>query len=135
MQDPYGICCRWFGLQGYTVSHAIRRTADTLRGSPCADSKLYSQLQHCSRLRPLHPRPTRRWSLASVFNPFAPTAITTMRHTVAHRSASMGRATSTTASSWAWAHGPAGAIATVGASIASSIAVEADTTVEAVRSE
>jgi hypothetical protein len=40
-----------------------------------------------------------------------------------------GRATSTTASSWAWAHGPAGVITTVGAGIALSLPGAEDITV------
>jgi hypothetical protein len=43
-----------------------------------------------------------------------------------------GRATSTTASSWEWVHGPAGVITTVGAGIASSLPAVEDITVASV---
>jgi hypothetical protein len=46
----------------------------------------------------------------------------------ARRSAFMGRAISTTASSWAWARGPVGVIATAGATIASTAAAADGTT-------
>ena len=45
---------------------------------------------------------------------------------------SMGRAISITAYSWAWGHGPAGAIITVGAAIASATVVAEGITAEAV---
>src|ERR1700733_1790866 len=54
-------------------------------------------------------------------------AITTMRRTAAHPAAFMGRAISITGSSWAWAHGRTGVMATVGESIASAVAEEEDT--------
>ena len=63
--------------------------------------------------------PRRRLPLISAFNLFVRTAITTTRHTAARPWAFTGRATSTTASSWAWARGPAGVMATAGAVIAS----------------
>src|ERR1039458_9607539 len=47
-----------------------------------------------------------------------------MRPMPARLTVIMGRATSITASSWAWAHGPTGAMATAGATIASSATVE-----------
>ena len=61
----------------------------------------------------------RRLWLTSAFNQAARTATTAIRRTLARPMAITGRSTSTTASSWAWAHGPAGAMATAGAAIAS----------------
>src|SRR5579862_4767840 len=91
------------------VSHAISRTADTLRGSQCADSRLYSQLHHCSQLWRWRRRLMRKFPLASVFPLSVLMATMTTRHTVAPRLVSTDRATSITASFWAWAHGPVGA--------------------------
>ncbi len=56
---------------------------------------------------------------ALVFSRFVNMATTTMRHTPARPMAITARGTSTTASSWAWAHGPVGATATAGAAIGS----------------
>ena len=83
----------------------------------CADSELYSALQHCSRAWPLRRRLARKSSSASVFNLPAPTATMTTHPTPVRPMASMGRDISTVASSWAWAHGPAGVMATAGAAI------------------
>jgi hypothetical protein len=51
-----------------------------------------------------------------------------MHRTPAPRLVITGRATSITASSWAWAHGPAGVITTVGAAIALSLPAAEDIT-------
>ena len=51
-----------------------------------------------------------------------------MHRTPAPRLVITGRATSTTASSWAWVHGPAGVITTVGAGIALSLPAVEDIT-------
>ncbi len=59
-------------------------------------------------------------------------ATTTMRHMPARPLVFMGPAISITAFSSGWVHGLAGAIATVGAAIASATAVEEDITEEAV---
>ena len=65
-------------------------------------------------------RPHRlRFPSPSAFSPSVRTAITDMRHISARPWAITARGTSITASSWAWAHGVAGAIATAGASTAS----------------
>jgi len=70
----------------------------------------------------------RKSSLRSGFNPSASTVTTDMRHTSARRWGITGRAISTTAYSWAWAHGPVGVMATAGEAIASvEMAVEAIT--------
>src|ERR1700684_4306607 len=51
-----------------------------------------------------------------------------MHRTPAPRLVITGRATSITASSWAWVHGPAGVITTVGAAIALSLPAAEDIT-------
>src|ERR1019366_607736 len=51
-------------------------------------------------------------------------------HTSARPWVITGRAISTTAFFWAWAHGAVGAIATVGADIASAVKVAGDTTAD-----
>src|ERR1035441_9152969 len=56
-------------------------------------------------------------------SPYVRTAITTMHLTPARPMDSTGRDISTTASSWAWAHGLAGVMATAGAAIGSVTAV------------
>jgi hypothetical protein len=57
---------------------------------------------------------------------------TTIHHTPAHLLVFTGRAISTTASSWAWAPGLVGAIATGGVAIASALLVVEGITVEVV---
>lgn len=57
-------------------------------------------------------------------------ATTATRHTSARPWVITGRAISTTAFFWAWAHGAVGAIATVGADIASAVKVAGDTTAD-----
>src|SRR5579863_431804 len=57
-------------------------------------------------------------------------ATTAMSPMLARRWATTAQAISTTASSSAWAHGPAGAMATVGEATASMVMVEDATTVE-----
>ena len=116
---PYGSCGCEAILRGSTASHATQGTADTSRGGQsCAESKQYSQLQHCSRDWPLRRRRMRKFPSASAFNPSVLTATTTTHPTPARPMASTGRDTSTAASSWAWARGPAGAMATAGVIIA-----------------
>jgi hypothetical protein len=134
-RNPYGRCCCPMIHRGRGASHALQATADTLRGvNICADSKLYSVAQLCLQAW-LWRRPPRRKSSsvsASAFNRSAPTAITTTRPTPARRWASTGQDTFTTASSSAWAHGPAGATVTAGAAIASPMVGADDITVVAV---
>jgi len=99
------------------------------------DREFYFVLRHC--LLPWlwlqRRRQTHRLRLASVFHRLVsalgfsrsvPTATTAMRPMPARPTVIMGRATSITASSWAWAHGPTGAMATAGVTIASSPTVE-----------
>ena len=78
-------------------------------------------------------RQTHRLWLASVFHQLilalgfsrsVPTATTAMHPMPARPTVIMGRATSITASSWVWAHGPTGAMATAGVTIASAATVE-----------
>jgi len=65
-----------------------------------------------------------RLALASGFSRSVPTATTAMLPMPARPTVIMGRATSIMAFSWAWAHGPTGAMATAGVTIASSATVE-----------
>lgn len=71
-------------------------------------------------------------SLTSVSHPAALTVITSIPHTHARPWAITDRGISTTASFWVWAHGPAGAMATAGAVIASAVEEEDGTTAEVV---
>src|ERR1017187_2245511 len=71
----------------------------------------------------------RRFPSALAFNPSVRTATTDMRRMPAHPWGITGRDTSTMASFWAWAHGPAGVMTTAGEAIASSAMVEEAITV------
>jgi len=62
--------------------------------------------------------------LASGFSRSVPMATMAMHPMHARPTVIMGRATSITASSWAWAHGPTGAMATAGVTTASPATVE-----------
>src|ERR1700678_4099697 len=75
----------------------------------------------------------RKWSLASAFNQCVRMDITTMHRTPARRLAFTAPDISTTGSSWAWARGRAGAMATAGAAIALLTMVEGAITVEVER--
>src|ERR1035441_2197888 len=72
----------------------------------------------------------RRFPSALAFNPSVRTVTTDMRRMPAHPWGITGRDTSTTASFWAWAHGPAGVMTTAGEAIASSAMVEEAITAE-----
>src|ERR1035437_10841663 len=96
------------------------------RGHICADSQLYSARQLCLRAWPWRQRFVRKFPSKSAFqpsksanHPSAHGATTKLGLTAARPRAFTGRGTSTTASSWAWAPGPAGDMPTAGASIAS----------------
>src|ERR1035441_2651818 len=71
-----------------------------------------------------------RFPSALAFNPSVRTVTTDMRRMPAHPWGITGRDTSTTASFWAWAHGPAGVMTTAGEAIASSAMVEEAITAE-----
>ena len=99
------------------------------------DRKFFFVQQRCSPswLWLQRQRQTLRLWLASVFHQLilalgfsrsVPTATTAMHPMPARPTVIMGRATSITASSWVWAHGPTGAMATAGVTIASAATVE-----------
>src|SRR5208283_1912241 len=71
-----------------------------------------------------------RFRSTSAFNPSVRTVTMAMSRTPAHRWGTTAQAISTTASSWVWAHGPAGVTATDGEATASMVTVEEAITVE-----
>src|ERR1035437_7178196 len=110
----------------FTAAYSIPRNTGNRRylkgGNLCADSKLYLELQLWLWAWPWRQRLRRKSKSASAFNQTVPTAITTMLLTTARPMDFTGRATFTTASSWAWVRGPVGAMATAGVIIASVMA-------------
>src|SRR5580658_8603853 len=123
--------CSWRQL---SIPRNTRNRRHLKGGHICADSRHSSQLQRCSRGWPWRRQLVRRLPLASAFNPSVHTVTTDMRLTAAHRWVITDRVISTTASSWAWAHGPAGVMATAGEATALAAMVGEAITVESAAS-
>ena len=102
-------------------------------GRICADSSLFSALQHCLQAWPCRQRRKLRFQSTWAFNQFARGATTIMRLTRARPTVSTARDISTTASSLAWGHGLVGDTATAGAATVSWMAEGAGIEVAAER--
>ncbi len=127
---PYVGCCCRVDPDGVKATHSNSRHLKG--GLTCVESRFYSVRRHCSPAWPWRQRLRHRSLSALAFSRFASMATTTMRPMPARPMAITGQGTSTTASSWAWAHGPVGATATAGAAIGSpGMAAEAITAVAA----